>query len=418
MLMLRNHLPLRHNDQMALRDDGTVVMWGALTNVPSSITNAVAIAANWYDAAAILGDGSVEQWGASTYSVPSATDMAHIALGYDYGLGLRSNGVVIAWGQPTWRTDLPSGLNDIVSVAAGANHSVAVRSDGTVASWGLALDSLGWNLTNLPSGLDNGYSVDAGMLHSLVLNNDGTVFAWGHNADGQTNVPTGLSNVVQVSAGMSHSLALREDGTLSQWGTLPSAPLDGLTNAVAIASGGKHSLAIRQGILTPLIVEQPQDEIAKEGDGVSFSVHAASLAPPVYQWYFGANPLEGATSNSLTLNDVSSSDSGDYSVLVTNGAGSVWSRDVTFTLATAPVILYPTNLLLKWLVAGAIDVLHPEVDAPGQSRYPLGYYWQRDGVPQTNVTMAMYTFGNANLSHEGDYVVTVSNELGTATSGT
>jgi hypothetical protein len=45
-----------------------------------------------------------------------------------------------------------------------------------------------------------------------------------------------------------------------------------------------------------------------------------------YQWYLGTNALAGATSQVLTLSNIQSGQSGAYSVVITNSAGTITSQ--------------------------------------------------------------------------------------------
>jgi alpha-tubulin suppressor-like RCC1 family protein len=252
-----------------------VVAWGGLSygsaTVPSSLTNAVAVAAGGATSFALRSDGTVARWGgifggwlgelwpAIAATFPSdLTNVVAIAatstaidispLGCHF-LALRADGTVIRWDSSSLlpKTDVPSELTHVVAVAPGAGHCLALRADGTVVAWGE-----NWNgQTNVPSGLTNAVAVAAGWSHSLALRADGTVVTWG-NPD-RTNVPAGLSSVVAVAAGFAHSLALCADGRIVAWGgsggwhpeyggtNVPPS----LTNAVAVAAGYYHGLAVR-----------------------------------------------------------------------------------------------------------------------------------------------------------------------------
>ena len=74
---------------LALKSDGTVVAWGynyyGQTNVPSGLTNVVAIAGGYYHSLALKSDGTVVAWGYN-----------------DYG-----------------QTNVPSGLTNVVAIAGG-----------------------------------------------------------------------------------------------------------------------------------------------------------------------------------------------------------------------------------------------------------------------------------------------------------
>ncbi|PTY02109.1 hypothetical protein DB347_24620 [Opitutaceae bacterium EW11] len=87
----------------------------------------------------------------------------------------------------------------------------------------------------------------------------------------------------------------------------------------------------------PEITAQPASGVARVGDSFTFSVTARGdeLA---YQWTFDGSPIAGATSTSLTLSPVQTSQQGSYAVVVSNSTASVTSTAATLTVtpATAP----------------------------------------------------------------------------------
>src|SRR4051794_6574913 len=78
-------------------------------------------------------------------------------------------------------------------------------------------------------------------------------------------------------------------------------------------------------ILPPEITANPVLQIATPGDLVTFSVVVADASEVTFQWKFNGVDIPGATGDSLLLTDVSPSYEGEYSVLVSNSAGSVIS---------------------------------------------------------------------------------------------
>jgi len=95
---------------------------------------------------------------------------------------------------------------------------------------------------------------------------------------------------------------------------------------------------IRQGQLAaaPVATEQPKNLTVATGASVTFSVVAAAVPAPTYQWYFNGQPFSGATSATLSFSNARPSDAGDYSVTITNALGSVASTKATLTVTDAP----------------------------------------------------------------------------------
>jgi hypothetical protein len=92
--------------------------------------------------------------------------------------------------------------------------------------------------------------------------------------------------------------------------------------------------------IPPAIVTEPASITVPSGTNVTFTVSASGSPPLKYQWRFNGNPITGATKSSLTLNDVQTNQSGNYSVVVSNAFGDATSADATLTvihLNRAPV---------------------------------------------------------------------------------
>jgi len=243
------------------------------TNVPATLTDAVAIAAGNTYGVAVKNDGTLRSWGSSFYLPPNVTNVIAVALG-NGNLALQADGTVLRWSStmavpvgsngvaiaawsPYWillhnngtvttmpgRPAVPAGLSNVVAVAASSSAGLALRDNGTVAAWGSSFHGQ----TNVPPGLTNVVELAAGQSHVLALRADGTVTAWGRSNYGETNVPPGLSNVVAIAAGYYTSLALKADGSLVAWGlnsTYNRIPPAGMTNCVAIATGNGFDVAL------------------------------------------------------------------------------------------------------------------------------------------------------------------------------
>jgi uncharacterized delta-60 repeat protein len=160
---------------------------------------------------------------------------------------------------------------------------------------------------------------------------------------------------------------------------------------------------------------QPTNLAVVQGSTATLSVSAASTAPLSYQWFFNTDTaLANATNASLTLTNVQLSDSGGYSVRVTNFLGAVTSSVASLTVGLPPAITQqpqPTNILV-----GATFTLSVTASKP------KGYQWFFDGNPLgdggrvSGATSATLTITNAQVSDTGPYRVVVTNSYASVTS--
>ncbi|MCI0541911.1 MAG: immunoglobulin domain-containing protein, partial [Verrucomicrobiales bacterium] len=88
----------------------------------------------------------------------------------------------------------------------------------------------------------------------------------------------------------------------------------------------------------PVIGSQPQSQNANAGSTVTFSVLAEGIGPLTYQWLQNGVPLASAINSTVVLTDVERNDAGDYSVRVSNRAGSVTSIVAVLRINTPPNI--------------------------------------------------------------------------------
>src|ERR1700737_1810059 len=63
----------------------------------------------------------------------------------------------------------------------------------------------------------------------------------------------------------------------------------------------------------PQIIGQPQQQVLEPGKTASFSVTVANAQGVSYQWRFNNNPIGGATSDTLVVNNVTAANEGQYS---------------------------------------------------------------------------------------------------------
>jgi hypothetical protein len=310
--------------------------------VPASVTNVVAIAAGGDSSMALRSNGTVVVWGGYnsgiTTNVPAnVSNVVGIACGAMHSVALKRDGTVVAWGDHRYgQTNIPSGLSNVVSVAAGAWFSLALKADGKVVAWGDGFSGQ----TNVPAGLSNVIAVAAGGYISLALRSDGTVTAWGQQ---QFDDP-GLSNVVALSAG-SGTLALKADGSITNWGYSQTHPV--LTNVIAIARGGASWVAVI-GDGSPALTVQPATQTATRGSTVVLHARAVGVQPMSYQWQLNGANLPDAINASLAITNFQGRDTGVYQLIAANVLGTAVSAAAWVTIpfsTNLPAALNATNLV-------------------------------------------------------------------------
>lgn len=89
-------------------------------------------------------------------------------------------------------------------------------------------------------------------------------------------------------------------------------------------------------VIPPVISVQPKSVAFMEGRAATFSILASGESPLSYQWRRNGSTIGGATSPSLTRNNISiAGDAGLYDVVVTNIAGSITSSVATLTVVAS-----------------------------------------------------------------------------------
>ncbi|WP_221032059.1 immunoglobulin domain-containing protein [Actomonas aquatica] len=100
-----------------------------------------------------------------------------------------------------------------------------------------------------------------------------------------------------------------------------------ITNSQGSISSSLVKLTVTSADTAPVITSQPRDKTIGQGTATTFTVAATGVPAPTYQWRKNGAAIAGATSASYTIASPVVADSGAYSVVVTNSAGSVTSRN-------------------------------------------------------------------------------------------
>jgi autotransporter-associated beta strand protein len=147
------------------------------------------------------------------------------------------------------------------------------------------------------------------------------------------------------------------------------------------------------------------------GNSVTFNTTVILANPaPAFQWLTNGINVSGATSSSLTLNNVPAGFDGlQVSVIGSNAGGSV-TNTVTLTVIVTPVIVpQPTNL--------TVNVGDTAIFASGASGVPTPtLQWYKNGVAIAGQTGNTLTIPNAQGVNIASYKLVANNAAGSVTS--
>ena len=96
------------------------------------------------------------------------------------------------------------------------------------------------------------------------------------------------------------------------------------------------ALPFDAGITAPFVVYQPQGQVVPSGGNAAFTVFKAGIAPTTYQWRFKGTNIAGATSSTFSTNNIQVTDAGNYSVVLSNAAGTMTSSNAFLTVDVPP----------------------------------------------------------------------------------
>ena len=104
-------------------------------------------------------------------------------------------------------------------------------------------------------------------------------------------------------------------------------------------------------VLRPAIISQPASRTNGVGTTATFTVTATGIQPFSYQWLKNGTNLvnggnvSGANTNTLTLANVQTNDTGNFAVVVTNSWGSVTSSVAVLTVVVPSSITLSSAML-------------------------------------------------------------------------
>jgi len=162
-------------------------------------------------------------------------------------------------------------------------------------------------------------------------------------------------------------------------------------------------------------LQGPTDAVAA-GDPIVLNVDAGGTPPVVYTWSKTGTGTIATTTNSgvLTIASASLADTGTYGVTISNGSGSIPSQQVVVTVVTPsqPIITGVQGFNDRTLYS--TGTLSMAVSASGGG---LKYQWYKNATPIPQATSSSYTVARVTTANAGNYSVSITNAIGSASNG-
>lgn len=174
-----------------------------------------------------------------------------------------------------------------------------------------------------------------------------------------------LSSSKSVNAGSRTSIAVIANGAapfIYQW-RFNGANIPGATNAIlgfpgiTVEQAGSYSVTVSNPsgsvtsgatVLTvnalPFITSNPSGRVVPAGTNVTFTATASGAAPLFYQWRKNGADIPLATQASVTLTNVARTNSGVYSMVVSNALGTATSANAGLRVLVSQSVERPQKL--------------------------------------------------------------------------
>ena len=365
----------------------------------------------------------------STYTTP-ATSMGDnaavftVAVSNSAGTATSSDARLTVTAAPAPMAPAITKQPEAITVTVGQTASFTVEATGTspIFQWKKG-DS------DIPGANSSTYTTDAtsladsGTKYSVVVSNDlGTVTSNDASLTVTAKPAITTQPVSQaVAAGQTASFSVVATGTeplTYQW-KKDGSNIDGATSSTykpvssSELNGAKFSVVVtnsagtvtsNEAVLSDVAIgTQPTNQTAFASKTATFSVTAGGTGPFTYQWKKNGIDISGATNSSYTTPEATSADIGEalaYSVVVSNGAGTVTSNPATLTVSARYSLVAKAS-------GGTYDTTECVKDNS------TGLVWEGKTASPATSRLGTSTYTNYDANYSGGTTITAStNSIG------
>jgi hypothetical protein len=191
------------------------------------------------------------------------------------------------------------------------------------------------------------------------------------------------------------------------------AILDDATYTVVVFNSHGFALSnpVRLTVSTrPLFITHPIAQTIASGTPVSLNVQNSGPQPFFYQWVLNGAPIPGANDPTYRVPAAHFTNSGSYSVVVTNGIGAATSNPALISVNSAPVVL--SEPIDQQISSGSPASFSANI----VGTQPLHFQWFRSGTNLPGATNLSLPFSSGQLFDNGFYGIRAANAFGSVTS--
>lgn len=191
-------------------------------------------------------------------------------------------------------------------------------------------------------------------------------------------------------------------------------------NSAGSAASSEEFITVStsESAVLPSIITQPvATQTVSVGESLTFSVVAAGVPAPSFQWQKNGTSLPGATNSVLVISPVALSDAGTYVVVVSNVAGTVASRGSVVTVSDPAATSVPPTIIAQPAPSQTVPAGNPVNFSVSVAGTPTpSVQWKKDGAPISGATSSTLTINSTALADAGTYVAVASNSAGSISS--
>ncbi len=156
-----------------------------------------------------------------------------------------------------------------------------------------------------------------------------------------------------------------------------------ISGSITPSSGGSINVSGESSVNMPSIVTQPTSQTANAGTNVALSVAATGKSNLTYQWQLNGSNMPGATGSTLTLSNIGTTQTGNYTVVVADAYNSVSSNA---GVVTVNVATHPINISSRAYVGAGFQVLVAGFFVEGQTSETILIRGVGPTLSQQNIT--------------------------------